>query len=42
MTEFHTYTKIRYEFDKWPLNFKDTDIRLISPNIIPQDDDKEY
>ena len=33
---------MRYEFDKWPLNFKETEVRLITPNIIPQEDDKEY
>jgi hypothetical protein len=33
MTDLYTYTKFRYEYDKWPLNFKDTEVRLIEPEV---------
>ena len=47
MGEYYTYTKIRYEYDKWPLNFKDTEVMMISPHIkieIPPEgeEDKNY
>ena len=42
MTDLYTYTKFRYEYDKWPLNFKDTDVRLIEPEIKQISDPKEY
>jgi len=42
MGEFYTYTKYRIDFDAWPLNFKDTEVRLIEPEIKVVEDDKEY
>jgi len=42
MADLYTYTKFRYEYDKWPLNFKDTDVRLIEPEIKIVTDPKEY
>jgi hypothetical protein len=42
MAEWYTYTKYRSEFDHWPLNFKDTEVRLIEPEIKVDEDEKEY
>ena len=47
MGEYYTYTKHRYEYDKWPLNFKDTEVMMITPNIkveMPEEgkDHKDY
>jgi hypothetical protein len=42
MTDLYTYTKFRYEYDKWPLNFKDTEVRLIEPEVKQEMDEKEY
>jgi len=42
MADLFSYTKFRYEFDKWPLNFKDTDVRLIEPEIKVETNEKDY
>ena len=42
MAELFSYSKIRYEYDKWPLNFKDTDIRLIEPEIKVETNKKDF
>lgn len=42
MADLYTYTKFRYEYDKWPLNFKDTEVRLIEPEIKVVKNEKDY
>lgn len=42
MADLYTYTKFRYEYDKWPLNFKDTDVRLIEPEVKQETNEKDY
>lgn len=42
MADLYTYSKIRYEYDKWPLNFKDTEVRLIEPEIKVETNKKDY